>query len=93
MTLRSGDLDTSLQELLTEAMEELERQMASKDAAAGEEQQRPNQVPEAKKVKGPDLMRLWQRRGGASCEAPGGAVQLSRPGLGVDLGLGPEAQG
>ena len=39
--------------------------MASKDAAAGEEQQRPNQVPEAKKVKGPDLMRLqlhiaWQ---------------------------------
>lgn len=30
-----GDLDSSLQELLTESMEELERQMASKEAETG----------------------------------------------------------
>ena len=30
-----GDLDGSLQELLTESMEELERQMASKEAETG----------------------------------------------------------
>eukprot|EP00438_Fugacium_kawagutii_P028386 Skav207230 [mRNA] locus=scaffold1717:149237:171216:+ [translate_table: standard] len=34
-TLKSGDLDSSLQELLTESMEELERQMASKEAETG----------------------------------------------------------
>lgn len=33
--LRGGDLDGSLQELLTESMEELERQMASKEAETG----------------------------------------------------------
>ena len=32
---RGGDLDSSLQELLTESMEELERQMASKEAETG----------------------------------------------------------
>lgn len=58
-SLQSGDLDTSLQELLTEAMEELERQMASKEAETGEEAVlRPGQVPEAKKPKGPDFMLL-----------------------------------
>ena len=58
-TLQSGDLDTSLQELLTEAMEELERQMASKEAETGEDVVlRPGQIPEAKKPKGPDFMLL-----------------------------------
>ena len=37
MTVSGGDLDASLQELLTEAMEELERSMASKEAETGGE--------------------------------------------------------
>lgn len=59
-SLKSGDLDSSLQELLTESMEELERQMASKEAETGEDTSmlRPGQVPEAKKPKGPDFMLL-----------------------------------